>query len=342
MRKIMFFRQLIYTGGTEIGMLNLIKNLKGFDIYVGYGDDTSDKDLLNEFGKYAHVININDDIDVEFDILILCTTKFYQIDRLDYIKRKKDILWLHFLSKKPEFTPLVKKRFDKLDSIVSVSKTLTNVLCDMYPEYKNKIKTIYNVLDNDKIINNSKVDIDLNLSNTLNLVTVARVSHAKGFDRMLHLANILKESNIDFKWFIVGDNYYKDEYLEIRDKFKDLEDNFYWFGFLDNPHNIVSKCDYSILLSDTETWGLVITEAMILGIPCIASDFDTAYEQIKDGYNGIILSRDNLDSYKKRINDILDNKDKYKKALNGFKYDNSKIIKKWEDILNEEIFSYNS
>ena len=52
---------------------------------------------------------------------------------------------------------------------------------------------------------------------------------------------------------------------------------------------------------------MVITEAMILGIPCIASDFDTAYEQIRDGYNGIILSRDNLDSYKKRINDIINN-----------------------------------
>ena len=109
-----------------------------------------------------------------------------------------------------------------------------------------------------------------------------------------------------------------------------------WVGFNDNPHNIVKQCDYSVLLSDEETWGLVLTEAMTVGVPCISSDFEAAFEQIKDGENGIILSRDNLDSYKDRIHDIVNNKDKYKLAVANYKYDNEIILEKWKELLNEE------
>ena len=60
------------------------------------------------------------------------------------------------------------------------------------------------------------------------------------------------------------------------------KEHFEWLGFIKNPHKIVKQCDYSVLLSDDETWGLVLTEAMLLGVPCIATDFDVVFEQITD------------------------------------------------------------
>ena len=57
--------------------------------------------------------------------------------------------------------------------------------------------------------------------------------------------------------------------------------------------------------------GKQLTEAMILGVPCISSDFKVAFEQIKDGKNGIILSMNDTESYKDRIEDIIKNKNKY-------------------------------
>ena len=64
------------------------------------------------------------------------------------------------------------------------------------------------LLNDDEIKKQSNEPIKLELSNTLNLVTVARVCKAKGYERMLYLAKYLKEANIDFKWFIIGGNYY--------------------------------------------------------------------------------------------------------------------------------------
>ena len=77
---------------------------------------------------------------------------------------------------------------------------------------------------------------------------------------------------------------------------------------------------------------------MCLGVPCISTDFEVAFEQIKDKNNGIILSRDNLDSYKDRISDIVNNKAKYKASIGEFNYDNDSIICDWNKLLEEMEF----
>lgn len=335
MKKIMFFRSLISLGGTEIAILNLIKRLdkQKYEIYIGYDDETSSTDLLDRFREYAKVVNVKDGIDIEFDSFIVCTTRFHLLPSVSLIKRKKTILWVHYLMKQETSALRIIKEVEKLDYIISVSQTLTRKLEGMYPYLKGKIRTVYNVLNDDEIKSQSNEHIKLELSNTLNLVTVARVCKAKGYERMLYLAKYLNEANIDFKWFIAGGNYHKDEMDEILKKYEPYKDNFVWFGFIDNPHNIVKQCDYTVLLSDEETWGLVLTEAMLLGVPCISTDFEVAFEQIRDKENGIILPRDNLESYKERIDDIVLNKDKYKKVVSNFEYKNADILKEWSEIL---------
>lgn len=44
--------------------------------------------------------------------------------------------------------------------------------------------------------------------------------------------------------------------------------------------------------------GLVLTEAMCLGVPCISADFEVAHEQIVDKRFGIIeyMLKNNIDS----------------------------------------------
>lgn len=335
MKKIMFFRSLISLGGTEIAILNLIKkfNREDYEIYIGYDDDTSQEDLLNRYREYATVINVKDGCDIEFDSLIVCTTRYHLLPSINLIKRKKTILWVHYLMKQETSALRIPEEVEKLDCIISVSKTLTKRLEKMYPYLEGKIHTVYNIINDEEIIENSKEPIELELSDTLNLVTVARVCKAKGFERMLYLAKYLKEENIDFKWFVVGGNYHKEEMDKILEEYEIYKDNFVWYGFQHNPHNIVKKCDYAVLLSDEETWGLVLTEAMVLGVPCISTDFEVAFEQIEDKYNGIILSRDDVTSYKDRISDILSNKDKYKKVVSNYDYDNEIILNEWSELL---------
>lgn len=336
MKKIMFFRPLYSLGGTEIAMLNLVTKLKGYKIYIGYSDETSDQHLLDRFTKYAEVVNLNEIESINVDTFITCSAHYNLVEAVKKVHAEKTILWIHHLVNVETTVLARKEETDKLDSVITVSNTTAKTLKEVFPNLKNKIKAIYNIIDEDEIKNSADKPLKkkLKLSNELNLVTVSRVCKEKGFERMIHLAKFLREKNINFKWFIIGGNYYKDEFNRIKKLYEEFKENFEWFGFIDNPHNIVKQCDYSVLLSDDETWGLVLTEAMMIGVPCITSDFKVAFEQIKDQNNGIILSNELTDTYSERIDDIINNKDKYKKAVKNFKYKNDAIIRKWDEIFN--------
>lgn len=332
----MFFRPLYSLGGTEIAMLNLVKKLKNYDIYIGYSDPTSDKHLLERFAEFSTIINLNEVKDFKVDAFITCSAHYNLVEAVKNIIAKKTLLWIHHLVNVETTVLADEKETDKLDHIITVSNTTANKLKSIFPKIADKILAIYNVINDDEIKKMADEPIKLPLSKELNLVTVSRVCKEKGFERMIHLVKSLKEKNINFKWFVIGGNYYKEEFERIHKLYEEFKENFEWFGFIDNPHNIVKKCDYSVLLSDDETWGLVLTEAMLLGIPCISSDFDVAFEQIEDGKNGIILSCNDTESYKNRINDIVKNKEKYKNAVKEYCYENNSILRKWDELFNEQ------
>lgn len=337
MKKIIFYSPTYFVGGTEVAILNLVKKIKeDYDIYIGYSDEQSDKEMLKRFEGYAKVVNTNMLDNIYFDVLITATKRYEHIDILDKIKAKKNILWVHWLSSLDKSVLIHKEACDRFDNIVIVSKTSEKELETKIPYIKEKLNTIYNVINIEEIIEKSKVPIKLDLSKKLNLVTVARISKEKGYYRMLELAKYLKEKQIDFKWFVIGHNFNNKESAdEIIKQYEPYKENFEFLGFLNNPHNIVKQCDYTVLLSDAETWGLVLTEAMLLKVPCISTDFKVAYEQIQDGKNGIILSRANTESYLDRIDDIVNNKEKYKKAVESYIYDNEQVIKEWKDLLDK-------
>ena len=335
MKKIMFFRPMYYIGGTEMAILSLVRKLEGFDIYIGYIDDESDNELLNKYQKYAKVVKINDDFNERMDTLVICSPYKSSLSINDQIRRDKTILWFHHFGNRDTSIFTDDLFYEIVDEIVTVSETCKKIVLDQ--DYASKIdkeiNVIYNIIDKEEIEKKSEIEKKIDLSDQLNLVSVGRVCYEKGFKRQLQLAHLLKKNNIDFKWYIIGGNYYKEIEHDIREKYNELEDNFVFTGFLDNPFNIMKQCDYLVLLSDNETWGLVITEAKILGVPCIVTDFDVAYEQIIDNETGIILSRNDMSSYEEKIPLIIKNKKIYKENLKSFSWSNDTTIERWKEIL---------
>lgn len=339
MTKIMFFRPLFYMGGTEIAILNLIRDLnkEKFEIYIGYTDETSDKEILNRLGKYSKkCVNILEET-VEVDVLINCSPYSTSTEHFDKIMYSKLFLWFHHFSKAENSIFNDIEHLKTIDKIIVVSEaTRATMLKQPYAEFiKDKLEVIYNILNQDEVIEKSEIPISrqLTFGKDLNLITISRLAPEKGFARKIVIAEELMKRNVDFKWFIIGSSYYENIEKEIKDMFVKFEDKFEFLGMQDNPFNLLKECDYLVTLSDDETWGLTITEAKLLGVPCIVSDFDVAYEQIRDMENGIILSRTNTQSYKERIDDVLNNKDAFKKNLEKFEYNINKILQLWEAIL---------
>lgn len=235
MKKIMFFRPMFYMGGTEIAILSLIKKLKKYDVYIGYTDNTSDKNLLDRYKQYAKVVKITKDIDV--DILVVCSPYTSSIYSSDVVKRKKTYLWFHHFGGREESILTSSECLNKVDKVIVVSEYTKNViLAQSYSHLlKDKIDIIYNIINSKSIISKSEIPIDLPLSNQLNIVSVSRLCYKKGFLRKLALAKILKEKSIDFKWFIIGGNYYSEVEKAIKESFSDFKDNFIFFRVLGQP-----------------------------------------------------------------------------------------------------------
>ena len=336
MKKILFYLCGIYNGGTEIETLNLMKNLskEGYELLYYYHDKQNSYDVMvQEYNHYANYIDIKNKVNV--DTVIYCTHALDDIDLINNIEYKHSYFWFHyFWDDQEKFLEIGLKR-NYIDKVITVSKYAQKKIQAMpwLKNRKNDVEFIFNILDENEIIEKSKQKIPLERVNGLNLVTVARFAPIKGYHRVKQMIDILIQENINFKWYIVGKGNGEKEHNEVVEMLKGYDKNVELVGHKSNPLPYVKNADYLVLMSDRETSGLVITEAKIIGTPCIVSNFEASYEQITDGENGFIIDRNNVNEFRSRLPEVLQSTEKMRKNLSNFKYSKKDILKKWKELL---------
>ena len=120
------------------------------------------------------------------------------------------------------------------------------------------------------------------------LISVARLSHAKGIDNAVRALKILKDRGLNnIKWYVVG--YGGDEEM-IRSLIKEnnLEDSFILLGKKINPYPYMKACDVYVQPSRYEGKAVTVVEAQILNKPVIITNYTTAQSQLKNGFDGYI------------------------------------------------------
>ena len=182
---------------------------------------------------------------------------------------------------------------------------VSNNLKDFYEGKIGKTKCVYipNVIDS---LPSKKTNLKGN-----NIITIGRLSEEKGQKDLIDVVNIVKEEISDIKLFLVGDGPLK-ESLEKYVRELDLTKNIIFTGFLDKKGKEKYIMDSSIFVlpSYTESFGLVLIEAMSYGLPCIAFDSsDGAKELLKDDIGVLIENRDKNLMAKEIIN-LINNKQK--------------------------------
>ena len=97
------------------------------------------------------------------------------------------------------------------------------------------------------------------------------------------------------------------------------------------------------MTSYTESFGLVLIEAMSYGIPCIAFDSaEGAREIIVNDKNGFLISNRNIKEYVDRLNLMAENKDLLKvfgkeAKKTSLKYQSASVKKMWDDVLTNKV-----
>lgn len=251
----------------------------------------------------------------------------------------KKIHWLHYdyrlANPNAKYSKLFNEVLPNFDEIIAVSDGVMNDFNEIY-HLEDKTRVISNLIDIDKIKTKSKEEVRKK-ENKLEIISVGRLHTMKGYDRFIKAINKLRTdkliSKVTFK--IYGDGPEKNN-LEILIKQLGLSNIVSLEGRVNNPYVYMNDADLFVLSSVYEPFGLVIIEALTLGVPVLATQNSATNKLIKDGVDGMVVDNSEEGIYL-GLKELLKDKNKLielKKGAAKFNYssENKRIIKELENI----------
>lgn len=224
----------------------------------------------------------------------------------------KKYVWIHIDLDKADFVN--KEELVKYDSKITgyifASEKSRRSSIQRCPQMAEKAAVVHNILNQKNIVSRSAEKLTLPQTDSPFLLSVGNLRVEKNYPRQIDVMRILKERNILIKWICVGSTVDKNVYGEVSrllDKYQ-LRDDFVLCGADDNPYRYMKRAKAVMVLSDHESWSLVISEAKLLGVPVIATNTSGAQEQIRNGENGVITSFDPEEIAEKIIDFLQDEK----------------------------------
>ena len=190
-----------------------------------------------------------------------------------------------------------------LDYFVLVS----NALKEYYEKklIKSKCKCLYipNTID--------KMPSRKSMLEEKRLICIGRLSEEKGHMDLLKIFALLIKDFPEWQLDIIGDGNEKDK-LESFIKKHSLSEKVILHGFRDKDYinKMLQKSSIYIMTSYTESFGIVLIEAMSHGVPCIAFDSaEGAKELIDSGMNGYLIKHRSFSAMIKKLSDLIEQRD---------------------------------
>ena len=205
----------------------------------------------------------------------------------------KKVGWIHSPEIQTHF-PLFKsdaeaiKTYRTMDTLICVSNVVKEAAKRLLGNDV-KAEVIYNPSDVKMIIKKSKDKADDFVKTKFTFINASRISiYHKGFDRLVEVVKMLKEDNLDFCVLILGDG---DGYEALKDLVSknNLNETIILMGQKDNPYKYMGLADCYICSSRCEGFSMVVSEAIVLGLPVISTDISGAREMLGDSEYGLVV-----------------------------------------------------
>lgn len=256
------------------------------------------------------------------------------------VKAKYKYVWIHAdIDKASYVDPDILLGYDAFyKGYIFVSEHSKMSAITAFPMLKNKTYLIHNMCD-DKAIREKAVEtIEGDMPSKPWLVSVANLREEKNYPRMIETMKYLKEKGHAIKWLCAGSTanpFILNKVKSLIEKYQ-LQEDFILLGVEKNPYKYMSQAEAVLVLSDHESWSLVITEAKLLGIPVIATKTSGAVEQLVDGETGVLVDFEPEEIAKKIHAFLQDNEQKriIREGLKGFST-SLKILKEFLDVVGE-------
>ncbi len=237
----------------------------------------------------------------EYDIAISYLEFWPMYYLAEKVSAKQKMAWIHTDYGKLNLIPKYENEiFKKLDKIVLISKDCRNIFIHCFPEWEKKAIVIENFISAELIKKQGEENVEFCADKEkINLITVCRIDFtSKGLDRAVKVVNRLVKAGLKerFHWYVIGDGSDYEKLEQLIDN-NNLNESITLLGAKINPFPYERQCDIFFLPSYFEGKPLSITEAQVLGIVPVVTNYSSAREQIANGIDGLIVENNEADIF---------------------------------------------
>ncbi len=255
-------------------------------------------DKINEYKDKLNNLIVNYSMNYEYnhffknktyDIAISYVQGYEALFVSKYIDATKKLVYYH--TSTDDLHSLHSEILPKFTKIIALHDSQKELLSKWYPDCAEKIFIIGNYVDTDNLKKQcNEYKIPVNDSRTI-LCSCGRFSYVKGFDLAVKAAKLLKDNNINFVWYFVGDGPERENIIKLIKDYN-LENQIIITGMKQNPYPYIGACDIYVQPSYEEAQPLTIIEAHKLCKPVISTETLGGKKLIYDGVNGLLSTID--------------------------------------------------
>lgn len=240
---------------------------------------------------------------------------------LIYKRALNNISWIHCDLSTYHWTrnfhhSLIDERqcYEKMNNLVFVSYNALKAFEDLYDIPISK-ECIYNIVDVAKLRELAE-EFVVNYDR-LTITLVGSLYKVKGYDRIIRVAKMLKDSGYSFRIQIIGDGEERESLIEQRDELG-IQEEVSFLSFKKNPYPYLKQSDIFVSCSLSEGLSLVICEALVLGVPIVATKTAGSMELLNNGEYGLLAEQNDNSLYEaiKRMIDDKETRDNYCRKSN--------------------------
>jgi glycosyltransferase involved in cell wall biosynthesis len=181
---------------------------------------------------------------------------------------------------------LLKRAYRRADVVAAVSEGVRRRAIDYYGLPPEKVETLANFFDVERIERMAQCDPPPELARRegrFRIVAVGRLTEAKGYDVLLDALRLVHDRGQGaVELILVGAGPLEDE-LRRRIQAASLADHVVLAGFQRNPLPLMRTADLFCLASIYEGMPNVLVEAMLCGVPILATDCESGPREILEG-----------------------------------------------------------
>ncbi len=178
--------------------------------------------------------------------------------------------------------------YNRADIVTAVSEGVKNSLIKDYGIKKDKIRVITNGFDTKRIKDSGKKEIESQeikefIEDSFVFVSMGRLCGQKAQWHLIRsfakLCRTMHDEHKNIKLLIMGKGNDR-EYLEKLTQEYGLTDKIMIVPFQAEPFSILSRCSAYVMTSMFEGYSNALCEALVCGLPCIVTDFQTSAREI--------------------------------------------------------------